>query len=58
MSVANFVQHCCNNRKDGVAHACCTSKMARSLALQYPHPAHIERQAHQAPLARYFIESA
>ena len=43
--------------KIAAPQACCTSKMSQFLALERPHPAHVECQTHQGPLARYFVES-
>ena len=58
MSVANFGKRWSNDHKDGLVDVLYTSKMSRFLALEDPHPPYVERQTHQAPLARYFIDAA
>jgi hypothetical protein len=45
-----------NQLKSGVAHAYDTSASRGYLELERPHAAQVERQTHQAPLARDFVD--
>ena len=45
-----------NQLKSGVAHAYDTSASRGYLELERPHAAQVERQTHQAPLTRDFVD--